>query len=493
MKCNFFGSVLVGGLFLALGGVAQAQATLTDIDQAVKAAQAKQLPVFIDFSAAWCHSCHAMDANVLNGADWEQRQNRFVLVRSDADSVNGSAWMQKLGVPALPTYVVLNQDGTERGRLTGEFTRAAFYPALDRLLSGAGSRSKLQDDAMHGSTEAVAKVLSDYSDRNQQREGLRWYASLPMAVRNAVKADAEASTRLAVLQAHAERDEMIYAGDREELEANLRKETDPAKRRAMRGTIASMPPPLSAAKRAAVAGDCRAHAQQAMNHSSLELEQHFELAGVLLTCSSPLSTPEQKAKALAQLRELKALYDEKAPAAGSAALREGTYTLARYYRSVGDAAGEKAIYQNAIAVGRKALGNGHGGFDVKRDQAMAEVFEEFLSRYGEPGDKAEELALQKAMVEAYPDNAYYQLEYGESLLGQGHTDAALPHLQRAADNASARSKLRYTRSLAKALIALNRRPEAEKLFNAALQTASKEFPNETQQTMAYWKASGGVL
>jgi len=492
MKSFSFASILIGG-FLALGHTAPAQAALTDIDQGVKLAQSKQLPVFIDFSAVWCHSCHAMDANVLNGADWEQRQVRMVLVRSDADSANGSAWMQKLGVPALPTYVVLNPDGTERGRLTGEFTREAFYPALDRLLSGAGSRSKLQDDAMHGSTEAVAKVLRDYNDRNQQKDGLRWYASLPVATRNAVKANAEASTRLAVIQAHAERDEVIYAGDREELEANLRKETDPAKRQAIRDTIASMPPPISAAKRASLAADCRAHAQQAMNNGSLELEQHFELAGVLLTCSSPLSTPEQKAKALAQLRELKALYDAKAATAGSAALREGTYTLARYYRDLGDAAGEKAMYQSAIAIGRKVLGNGHGGFEVTRDQAMAEVFDEFLSRYGEPGDKAEGLALQKAMVETYPDNTYYQLEYGESLLAQGHADVALPHLQRAADNASARSKLRYTRSLAKALIALNRRPEAEKLFNAALQTASKEFPKETQQTMAYWKASGGVL
>ncbi|GAB3788212.1 thioredoxin family protein [Dyella agri] len=491
MKRDFFRTALACGL-LALGSTTQAQTALTDIDQAVKAAQAKQLPVFIDFSAIWCHSCHEMDAKVLNGTDWDQRQSRFVLVRSDADSVNGSTWMKKLSVPALPTYVVLNPDGSERGRLTGEFTRAKFYPALDRLLSGADSLSKLKADALHGSTEAVAKVLRAYRDRNQQQEGLRWYASLPVATRNAVKADPDASTRLAAIEAHAEMTAMIEGGRRDMIDAELRKETDPAKRKAMRELIGPLPASMPVSRRAALAKDCRVHAQQALN-GPMELEQHFDIAGTLLECTGTLPKPEQKALVSAQLPALKALYDTKIPTAGSGALRGATYTLASYYRALGDSAGEQATYQRAIAIGRKALGDGHGGFDVKRDQAMAEVFGEFLSRYGSPSDKNEDLALQKAMVEAYPDNAFYQTEYGGSLLRQGHAAAALPYLQRAADNASAQNKLGYTHSLAKALIALNRRPEAEKLFNAALQTAEKQFPTETKMEMTVWKQSGGVL
>lgn len=466
MKRSSLWVVLASGLVC---GAAQADAALTNIDQALKVAQARQEPVFVDFSATWCHSCHAMDDKVLNGAEWDTQQSRFVLVRSDADSANGTAWMSKLQVPALPTYIVLNPDGSERGRLSGEFTRARFYPALDRLLSGADALPKLKMDAMRGSTEAIAKVLRACDDREEAPAGIQWYASLPTATRQAVQSDAKTAAQLQVAEMDADKSAIISHMPAW-MKAQVKQDSGKSR--------------LAAdAEQARLGLSCRGHAQQALA-GTLTTEERVDVMQTLLGwCSGDLSPEQKRAQAQAQLPAFQALYDKDVPSGGSSLLREATYTLIALYDDIDDKANEQAAYQRAIAIGRKALSDGHGGFDVKRDQAMAEVLDEFLGRYRSSSDKNEDVALQRALVEAYPDNASYQAEYGESLLKQGHAAAALPYLQHAADTANGYDKLGYTHSLAKALIALNRRPEAEKLFNAALQTAEKQFPKQTRMGM----------
>lgn len=48
-----------------------ADSQLTTIDQALLLARQKHQPVFVDFSASWCHSCFAMRDHVLTGPQWE--------------------------------------------------------------------------------------------------------------------------------------------------------------------------------------------------------------------------------------------------------------------------------------------------------------------------------------------------------------------------------------------------------------------------------------
>lgn len=446
MKRHLLHFVLASSLLIC--AAASAETSFTNIDQALKVAQAKQLPVFVDFSATWCHDCHAMDAKVLNGPEWNAEQSHFVLVRSDADSVNGKAWMDKLKIPALPTYVVLNPDGSERGTLMGFIPRAKFYPELDRILSGQDALTKLKQDAAHGSVEATVKVLRAYDDHDQQQDGLAWYAKLPAATRKAVAGDAKAAVELAIVQADAESRKAWFSQPR-------------------------LPP----AGRARLTKECRAHALEAMR-GPIELDDHFKMAGTLLGCANELPKSQQKAIAAAQLPSLKALYDREIPSAESGTLRDATYTLAYYYKVMGDVADENATYQRAIALGNKALGDGHGGFDVKRDPGMADVLSEFLDRRGH---EAEYVALEKALVDAYPENYSYESFYGKALLKQGKAAEALPYLQHAARGSEGtEDHLTITYSLAKALIALNRRPEGVKLFNEALEQGWKQFPKMTK-------------
>lgn len=446
MRRHLLHLVLASGLLIC--AAAPAESGFTNIDQALKAAQAKQLPVFIDFSATWCHDCHAMDAKVLNGPEWNAEQSHFVLVRSDADSVNGKAWMDKLKIPALPTYVVLNSDGSERGSLMGFIPRAKFYPELDRILSGQDALTKLKQDAAHGSVEAMVKVLRAYDERDQQQEGLAWYAKLPAATRRTVAGDPKAAVELAMVQANAESRKAWFSRPR-----------------------------LPAAERARLTKECRTHALQALK-GPIDLDDHFNMARTLLGCATELPKSQQKAIAAAQLPTLKSLYDRETPSAYSGTLWDATNTLAFYYKTSGNSAAEKATYERAIALGKKALDDGHGGFDVKRDPGMADVLSGFLERHGH---EAEYIALEKAMVEAYPDNYSYQSFYGNALLKQGKASEALPYLQHAAHGSEGtEDHLTITYSLAKALIALNRRPEGVKLFDEALQQGRKQFPKMTK-------------
>ena len=45
-------------------------------DEALKQAQAQQLPLLVDFHAPWCYSCYYMATNVLNGAEWQALTQR---------------------------------------------------------------------------------------------------------------------------------------------------------------------------------------------------------------------------------------------------------------------------------------------------------------------------------------------------------------------------------------------------------------------------------
>src|SRR5690606_35995788 len=111
-----------------------------------------------------------------------------------ADSPDGAAWMKKLEVKALPAYVVLDENGSERGRILAEQPRAKFYPMLDAILAGAGTLDELKRKAATGDADAVRGVLSSYQARRDGSGGLEWYAALPQPVRT--KLDADAATTL---------------------------------------------------------------------------------------------------------------------------------------------------------------------------------------------------------------------------------------------------------------------------------------------------------
>ena len=172
-------------LLLAAAAFAAQAADVATVDAALARAKQARQPVFIDFTAPWCYSCYFMASHVLNGAEWDALKRRAVTVEVDADSPDGAAWMKKLEVKALPAYVVLDENGNERGRILAEQPRAKFYPMVDAILAGAGTLDDYRAKAQAGDAEATRTVLASYQalgddvgkDRNAA-DNLRVYLAM---------------------------------------------------------------------------------------------------------------------------------------------------------------------------------------------------------------------------------------------------------------------------------------------------------------------------
>jgi tetratricopeptide (TPR) repeat protein len=139
------------------------------LDAALLQAQKAQQPLLIDFHAPWCYSCYYMQKHVLNGAEWQAAQGKMQVLEIDADTPEGSALRERYAVKMLPAYVLVDATGAERGRILGEQSREAFYPALTALLAQSDPLERLKDRP-----EAFTQVLKAYGARQDLAGALAW-------------------------------------------------------------------------------------------------------------------------------------------------------------------------------------------------------------------------------------------------------------------------------------------------------------------------------
>jgi thiol-disulfide isomerase/thioredoxin len=426
---------------LAVSGIAQSHENPPTIDAALKLAKEQHLPVFIDFQAQWCYSCYFMASHVLNGKEWQAAEKRFVFVETDADSPDGAAWMGKLSVKALPSYVVLNAEGTEQGRILAEQPREKFYPALDRILGGGDALDGLKTQAAKGSAAALADALSSYYARGQVDEGLAWYAGLPAAQRKNAENDAKSATWVARLQ----------------MEKSA-KEKNTAQ--------------CVAAAQRVLAGDPGC--------------DRYYVVDTLNSCSEKFPENERKSLLSAQRPALTALLDQQVFVATPtcADQRSAVFAAADLDQAIGDGAAEQAVLERGIAAAQNALG-GTAQLDFKRDRNAADNLRVYLTR----AKRIDEVdALMPKLIAAYPDDYVYSYRYGRSLLERGKAVDALPYLDKAAAKAFGVNRLTVAGLRAKALIALNRRADAEKVVADALQANGPWFPEAAAKLKATLKS-----
>lgn len=414
---------------LLLSGALHASSPAT-VDEALAQAKKAHQPVLVDFSAPWCYSCYFMASHVLNGKEWEALQRKAVIAEIDADSPDGSAWMKKLAVKALPAYVVLNEDGAELGRILAEQPREKFYPNLDGILAGANTLDELERKAATGASGAIAAVLGSYQARGEGQAGLDWYASLPAKVREATTGDAA----------------IALWRDRLELARADKAEDKPGVVRAARKILAA----------------------------DIGCDRPYVL-DQLLEASEKLPKAERHAVLAAQKAPLDALLAKQVFVATPACAdqRSSVIAAADLDRALGDESAEAAVLNRAIDATRALLGE-----DLKKDRNAADNLRVYLAR----AERTAELdALYPKLIAAYPDDYVYAYRYGKSLLDRERPAQALPLLERAAEKAYGVNRLAVATLRVKALKALHRQSDAEQVAADALEQNGRWFPEQVEK------------
>lgn len=417
------------------------------IESALKAASATHEPVLIDFSAIWCHSCWWMKTNVMNGPQWDALGRHLVYVESDADSAGGEAWMKRLKVGGLPTYVMLDASGREIGRVVGEVKRDEFYPKIDRLIGGSDKLENLKREAARGTPADVAQALDLYLAREDYQEAFAWYAGLPLSLREQAAHNAKVTLELEAM--HMKRDK----GDLASAKAT------PAK--------------------AAFVKSCAEHGRRALA-SRPNYDDMIDIIDTLGDCSEDLPQAQRRALLAAPIATAVAQLDAQKLSVRPLPIgtRDSVLILAMTSKAIGDEAGAKAIFDRGITAYRAQMDDGKGGLDLKRDRSAGD---DLYALYRFSEHKEQKMALLKQLAGTYDKDCNYSLGYGKALLSDGNAAEALPYLEKAASMASGRFVLRVAYARAKALLALQRRPEAERVVADALQAAGPWFPEDQKE------------
>ena len=413
-------------LALAIAGSATAAETKTIEDRIADAEQA-HTPALLDFSAPWCYSCYFMATHVLNGAEWKALEGKAVVIEVDADSPDGAAWMKKLEIKALPSYVVMNEKGAEIGRIVGEQPRDKFYASANKILGGSRTLDQLKATAAAGSTDSIVAVLASYESRKRGQDGLDWFHALPPSARVAV----------------AKNKTVAFWLDRLELaRASKEKENDKT---------------VAAAQRV-LAGDIGCDRPYVVDE--------------LLASSEKMPEAARKAMLAVQKTALDAMLSKDIFVAQPtcADQRSTVMTAADLDAALGDTKGESAVLDRGVRAARARLGE-----DLKKDRNAADNLRVYLAR----AKRTDELdALYPKLIAAYPDDYVYPYRWGRSLVERDRPAEALPLLEKAADKAYGENRIAVAIQRVKALKALKRQAEAEKVVADVLEQNGEWFPDE---------------
>jgi len=411
--------------------------TPLSIDEALKASAEQHRPVLVDFQAVWCYSCYYMASHVLSGPEWDAVQRKAIVVEADADSPDGQTWMKKLNASFLPSYVVLDQHGNELGRISAEQPRDKFYPKINAILATGDTLEGFKKKAANGAPDAIADVLEAYQARSEGSEGQAWFATLPAAQQQ----NAHKLTRVNIAL-----DQLALA-----------------KARAANDNAA-----IIASAQKVLAQDIGCQRPYVLDN--------------LLDASAKLPAAQRKALLAAQRQPLDHYVDSQVLIATPACAdqRSAVLASASLDDALGDTAAAAAILDRAITQTRQRLGKQLGS-----DRNLADNLRIYLLRAKRTAELDD---YQKQLIAAYPDDYVYAYRYGRNLVETGKPAQALPYLAQAAEKAYGANRLAVALQRVKALKALHRDDEADKVASDVLETNGPWFPKQADALKAALKA-----
>ena len=178
----------------------------TDVARAGEAARAANRPMLLEFWAAWCAACKAMDAQVFADPRVAEATGKFTPVRIDMDRDAHIA--RKYEVEATPTFIFTDSYGRELFRHTGLLGLDAYLGLLLELPGDVTDINRLG--------EAVARHRDDFEaleSLGQTLRGSRFYRAsteyLERALRTRGARSADVSRRAAMLMTIAKNHEAL--------------------------------------------------------------------------------------------------------------------------------------------------------------------------------------------------------------------------------------------------------------------------------------------
>jgi tetratricopeptide (TPR) repeat protein len=114
-----------------------------DYAAALKQAQERHVPIFVDAWATWCHSCRSMKEFVLSDPSLGRRSAQFVWLSLDTEKPGNEALRKRLQIDALPTFFILDpQTGDAALRWIGGGTVAQMHKFLDDGRRAVGGKPR---------------------------------------------------------------------------------------------------------------------------------------------------------------------------------------------------------------------------------------------------------------------------------------------------------------------------------------------------------------
>lgn len=175
---------------LLCAGAATAQTLFRQISyaEALAKAKAEGKTVFMDFYTDWCGPCKLMMREVFpQKGVGDYMNSHFVSIKVNAEKGEGISLAKRYNIQAYPTFVIIDPQENEKGRLEGYREAEVFIPTLNRIIDPNETPEKLQ--ARYDAGERTAALVRAYAAMIMNRcKGRR--LSLEQLQRNTAEAEA---------------------------------------------------------------------------------------------------------------------------------------------------------------------------------------------------------------------------------------------------------------------------------------------------------------
>jgi len=116
-----------------------------DYRKAAAEAKAKNVPLFIEAWAPWCHTCRSMQAYVYTDKSLAKYEGRFVWLSINTEAAESAEFLKRYPIPALPTILILD---LKRNNVALRYLGGANIQQLRSMLDDAEERYRSRGEAV---------------------------------------------------------------------------------------------------------------------------------------------------------------------------------------------------------------------------------------------------------------------------------------------------------------------------------------------------------